>query len=278
MPTRRVALVKARQRPKSTWFSRHWRRRQHVEQVGHAQRKQVDRRHREKNGAPTCWHSRGQAKVAIEIQWSGQTGQEIVVRQERYRESGVRGLWLFRRRGLRVPKDLPAAWVTGTVVAGFETELNGQTLPLSEFLDAVFARRLRYGIPLGAKAVVRIQSGETGCSKCEEATWIVTLIEVSVGSHRFQLRVPDLTDFPDLLASCLEHVPRGSGVGRIKPRYSSAPRIYMSNGCCHCDALINYARCENDVLLAQFPIIISDRWQQAIDPHNERGWGVFAFE
>jgi hypothetical protein len=151
-------------------------------------------------------------------------------------------------------------------------------------LDAVFARRLRYGIPVGAKAVIRIQSGEIGCWKCEVVTRVVTFIEVFVGPHRFQLRVPELTDFRDLLASCLGHVPRGSGVGRINPRCSNAQwRSYMSNGCCRCDALISkffehYARCENRVILAQFPISISDRWRQAIDPHNEQGWGVFAFE
>ena len=62
-------------------------------------------------------------------------------------------------------------------------------MPLDEFLDAVFAGRFRYGIPLGAKAIVRIQSGVLGCWKCGVVTRIVTFIEVFVGPHRFQLTV-----------------------------------------------------------------------------------------
>ena len=100
----------------------------------------------------------GQAKVAIEIQWSAQTDEESLYRQERYRQSGVRCLWLFRRRGFPVSKDFPAACIRGDITTGFEADLGGQVMPLDEFLDAVFARRFRYGIPVGAKAVVRIQS------------------------------------------------------------------------------------------------------------------------
>ena len=95
---------------------------------------------------------KGEAKVAIEIQWSGQTNDESLRRQERYRQSGVRCLWLFRRRGFPVSEDFPAARISGDIATGFEAHLGEQAMPLDEFLDAVFARRFRYGIPLGAKA------------------------------------------------------------------------------------------------------------------------------
>ena len=182
---------------------------------------------------------KGQAKVAIEIQWSAQTNEESLYRQERYRQSGVRCLWLFRRSGFPVSKDFPAACISGDITTGFEAHLGGQVMPLDEFLDAVFAGRFRYGIPLGAKAIVRIQSGVLGCWKCGAVTRIVTFIEVFVGPHRFQLTVPDLNDFPDLLASCQDRIPKGSDIGVIKPRYSrTLERSYMSNGCYDCDALI----------------------------------------
>jgi hypothetical protein len=230
---------------------------------------------------------KGEAKVAIEIQWSGQTIEESRSRQERYRQSGVRCLWLFRRRGFPASEDFPVARISGDIATGFEAHLGGQAMPLDEFLDAAFARRFRYGIPVGAKAVVRIQSCVIGCWKCGVVTRIVTFIEVFVGPHHFQLHVSDLTDFPDLWASCRDRIPKGSGVGDIKPRYSkTVERSYMSNGCNDCDALIgaffeHHAWYDDAATLAEFQIAISERWQkaiEAIDPLDKHGWGVFAFE
>jgi competence protein CoiA len=100
---------------------------------------------------------KGQAKVAIEIQLSPQTNEDSLYRQERYHQSGVRCLWLFRRSGFPVSKDFPAVCIGGDLTTGFEAHLGGQAMPLDEFLDAAFAGRFRYGIPLGAKAVVRIR-------------------------------------------------------------------------------------------------------------------------
>ena len=230
---------------------------------------------------------KGEAKVAIEIQWSPQTNEESRSRQERYRQSGVRCLWLFRRRDIPASEDFPAARISGDIAAGFEAHLDGQVMPLDEFLDAVFARRLRYGVPLGAKAIVRIQSGVIGCWKCGVVTRIITFIEVFVGPHRFQFTVPDLTDFPDLWASCQDRIPKWSGIGVIKPRYSKTQeRSYLSNGCNDCDALIgehfeHHGWHDEEATLAEFQITISERWLkaiEAIDPRDERGWGVFAFE
>jgi adenosine deaminase len=163
-----------------------------------------------------------------------------------------------------------AARVSGDVTTGFKAHLDAQVMSLDEFLDAVFAGRFRYGIPLGAKAIVRIQSGVLGCWKCGVVTRIVTFIEVFVGPHRFQLTVFDLNDFPDLLASCQDRIPKRSDIGVIKPRYSATlERSDMSNGCYGCDALIG-AHFEHDAwyneeaTLAEFQITISERWVKAI--------------
>jgi hypothetical protein len=172
---------------------------------------------------------------------------------------------------------------------GFKAHQGGQVMPLEEFLDAVFAKRFRYGIPLGAKAIVRIQSGEVGCWKCGVVTRIVTFIEVLVGPHSFRLTVPGLNDFPDLLASCKERIPKASSIGVIKPRYSrTQDRSYMSNGCFDCDALIgeffeHEAWDDEKATLAEFQIPISERWVKAIETTTGYGadiygWGVFAFE
>src|SRR5262245_43880762 len=154
---------------------------------------------------------KGQHKVAIEIQWSAQTNKESLYRQERYRQSGVRCLWLFRRRAFPDSKDFPAACISGDITTGFKAHLDGQVMPLDEFLDAVFAKRFRYEIPVGAKAIVRVRSWRrffTGV-----VTGDMGYIEVCVGPHRIQLKVPNLDNFPDLLASCKKHIPNALSTG-----------------------------------------------------------------
>lgn len=90
-------------------------------------------------------------------------------------------------------------------------------MPLAELLDAVFARRFRYGIPIGVSATVRVHNGVIGCWKCRARTRIITFIEVLVGPYNCQFTVSDLSDFPDLLASCQVHTkaPRVGAINEI---------------------------------------------------------------
>jgi hypothetical protein len=199
---------------------------------------------------------KGKAKIAIEIQWSAQTNEESLYRQERYRQSGVRCLWLFRQSGFPVSKDFPAACISGDVTAGFTAHLGGQVMPLNEFLDAVFAKRFRYEIPVEAKAIVRVHGWRlffTG-----KVTRDIRFIDVCVGPHRFQLTVPKLKNFPDLLALCEERIPKAFSVGRIEPR----DKLHI-----------------DEAILTEFHITISERWVKAIKTTASiYGWGVFAFE
>src|SRR4029453_4096036 len=57
--------------------------------------------------------TKGAQRVAVEIQWSPQTAEETMRRQERYAASGIRGLWLLRHPGFAVSYALPAARIGG---------------------------------------------------------------------------------------------------------------------------------------------------------------------
>jgi hypothetical protein len=98
---------------------------------------------------------KGNARVAVEIQWSGQTNDETLRRQERYKQCGIRGLWLLRQPGFPVAHSLPAICVGGNLHDGFEALIpycwaarmnardradhrHNQVMPLGEFLDAAF--------------------------------------------------------------------------------------------------------------------------------------------
>jgi hypothetical protein len=72
---------------------------------------------------------KGTAKIAIEIQWSGQTNDETLRRQERYKQSGIRGLWLLRQPGFPVAHNLPAICVGGNMDDGFTALIAGPNRP-----------------------------------------------------------------------------------------------------------------------------------------------------
>ncbi|MEZ0018067.1 competence protein CoiA [Sinorhizobium fredii] len=242
---------------------------------------------------------KGKHRIAFEIQWSSQTAEETLYRQERYRESGVRCLWLFRRAGFPISDALPAVCVGGDLSDGFDIRIPmyssvpprdfnnparwAQVLPVEEFFDALFAKRFRYGTPVGTKAEVVVHSGVLECWKrqCQALTRIVTFIEIAAGPHSCSFTVQSLAAYPDLLSHVLRQIPPTNRLGAIKRRYSNTlNESYMSNGCYRCDALVG-AHFEHDAwysdnaVLTRFPVTISDRWQQVVESeHGRFGWGV----
>lgn len=66
----------------------------------------------------------GASKIAFEVRWRGQSLEETLRRQERYREDGIEGVWFFRR----MPKELEFYFdqkADALVKAGRETEMVG---------------------------------------------------------------------------------------------------------------------------------------------------------
>lgn len=222
------------------------------------------------------------AAVAIEIQWSPQTPEETSRRQERYRKSGVRCLWLFRHKGFPVAEALPAIQVTAQA-DGYSTSLSENKMPLHVFLDAAFDGRFRFGLPTNGRAVVRIRAGEIDCwrRECGATTKIVTGIDVMFGSRTYSWRVSDLDDASDILSSIIEHLPADPRLGKLKKRYSKTlQKEYLSNGCYRCDSLIGqhfeFGVWYSDEVVSSFPVIISGGWKKMIEQQYEPDWAVYA--
>lgn len=244
---------------------------------------------------------KGEAKVAVEIQWSAQTGEELLQRQRRYRDSSIRCLWLMRRPGFPTTFDVPAVCIGGDIQTGFDALIPGDTkvsardrcdpekwqqvIPVRKFLAAAFGGRFRFGVPLNADALVTVRTGMMDCwkSACSARTRIVTFIKIAFGPHAHLFTVPTLGKYPDLLASVLARVPRGSDFSNIARRYSKTQeREYFSNGCCRCGIIFgehfeHNAWYEHDEIIAKFPIKLSEQWRTALleESEAEYGWGVY---
>lgn len=227
--------------------------------------------------------TRGNATVAIEVQWSKQDHRETMRRQEAYRAAGVRCLWLFRQRLFPSSRELPAARVEEEdkgFVAVLDTSSGEQRLPVREFLEAAFTRRLRFGFTVGAEAIIRVMCGTLECWRCHRETGIVTFLNLEYGPQQARFTVGDFEEFPDLLASVCSGLTRGAGVGKIKLRYSATQqRTYVSNGCIHCDALVGqfyeHLAWDQQKEVLAVPVRIDERWIQITEERGHGGDGWF---
>ncbi|MGR9076299.1 competence protein CoiA [Rhizobium leguminosarum] len=225
------------------------------------------------------------ARVAIEIQWSSQTNDETMRRQERYRQSGIRCLWLLRQPGFPTTEALPAARIVehdGTYSArvGYSQEM-----PVEALLDAVFGRRFRFGIPSQGRAVAHIRVGEIDCWKkqCRAKTKIVTCVDVVFGPNTSSFSVPQLGEYPALFNEVFSRLPRDLKIGRLKKRFSNTQeRQYMSNGCYRCDSIVGEfyeidARYTEEIV-SSLPIQITPAWKRAIETEigDEPEWAVYS--
>jgi competence protein CoiA len=158
---------------------------------------------------------KGRSRVAVEIQWSAQTNDETMRRQEQYKVSDIRGLWLLRQPGFSVTHDLPAACIGGSLEEGFQALIPShpymsardrnnpdswhRIVPMEEFLNAAFSKRLRFGRPHTVvdpnivNVTVTIRTGVLNCWSCNAETRIVTFIMLD----DLQFTVSDLD--PELL-------------------------------------------------------------------------------
>ena len=217
-------------------------------------------------------------KVAVEIQWSGQTNDETWRRQERYKRCGIRGLWLFRRAGFPVTHSLPAVCVGGNVDDGFTALIADhsqisqwrQGMPLGAFIEAVFDGRFRFGLPPpNIEATVTILAAETTCWHCRTKARILTGIKLACGPEDCRFTVRELGEHPELLRTVLSQIPRNLNIGEIKPRFSrTLGSAYVSNGCVSCDKLygdhFEIHSWYDEQPLCHFAITLSEQWRQAV--------------
>jgi hypothetical protein len=193
---------------------------------------------------------RGKARIAFEVQWSKQDDEVSLARQERYRESGVRGCW-FVRTPPPTPgrKELPIFRVREDEQEVVVVEHAGATYPLRTFVAHLLAGQVRFSPLMTAK--LQVSFIEVDCWNCKKAGWhIYTVSHFSRCGHEvgYRLSRGQSEEIDDELSPAivaiikrwLEGEGRGSGfvLGEIKPRFSRTEgRSYMSFGCPHCDRI-----------------------------------------
>ena len=239
---------------------------------------------------------KGRFKVAVEIQWSGQTNEETLRRQQRYRRSGVRGVWLLRQPGFPISRDLPAACIGGSVDEGLKILIPSwegmsirdrkedrcwfQALDPESFMQALFERRFRFGVGHTSHLRLNIETGVIDCWKCHKQTRIVTWLIGKLGPHEIRLRLNLADGMPRLTGIIQSVIRHRQDIGSVRERYSRTVEYsYVSNSCAHCDALIgrffeHRAWYSENETVGEIELPINSDLRNTIDYETQR-WGVW---
>lgn len=216
--------------------------------------------------------SKGKAKVAVEIQWSRQDGEETLRRQDRYEAAGVRGLWLFRQIDLPMFFNVIPAFrlrfdaASKTFLVCLPSAIYhpkrirpkdkddpkwwGQMVELSKFAEGAVSGRLRFAPTLGATIPLEIHATPTTCRLCGKQTRLVTFMTLAAskvfpGHPNIPLSLRTLDGMlggPELVERWLPaSLLARNGIGPLRVRRSGLDvenrESYLSNGCVGCGAM-----------------------------------------
>jgi hypothetical protein len=190
---------------------------------------------------------RGNRRIAVEAQWSGQSDADFVRRTERYRAAGLEVLWLVGPRNRDAVKDVRAEHLDGTVddlMIDLRLDLasSKSRLPLAHGLDLLFSG-------LRAPAIEPIVTGVyvyTAMAKCwseDCAKWLTfwQVCEVDVETRCGQTATVELNGYEPWLPVRIEEQLQASVIAQItasglpKPTYSRIAKCYyLAQNCPHC--------------------------------------------
>lgn len=209
---------------------------------------------------------KGQARVAFEIQWSAQSLEDTVYRQERYAAAGVRCAWLFRKLP---PKTVPTRDLPMFQLNFERRELpTAAGLPLRQFTAALLGGQFKFCASARAmdRQPMTIQFFNYKCWRCHKschAYRVTNHVRGLVTQHG-----NTIADLDDAFREPIEYCPQvleavrqfqraaeGSQIrlGQIKRRYSGTrEQSDMSQGCPACDILFSdfYLQSEPDSFTA----------------------------
>lgn len=216
---------------------------------------------------------KGNAKIAIEVQWSRQSFIETKRRQQIYADSGVRGAWLLRSGSIKdrdaivgdyrySTKSIPVFSVyknkkskdneflvfnVSSVKAHTSNHLDLLTenpLPLDEFVENLISGNIKFTAKFSPYSTISILTMDQPCWKCKRTTRVVAQLFCSNTRYGFHSKEDSFTACIDGFGESLIGIINKNlaKIHKFKPiriRYSkTAKSSYMANSCYHCDALM----------------------------------------
>lgn len=215
---------------------------------------------------------KGNAKIAIEVQWSPQTFVETKRRQEKYAQSGVRCAWLLRSSSIKArdaivgdyaysTKDMPVFSIYRNKSQDGQTymvynvnrlktdsydPLEPITIELESFIKSLVSSEIRFTKKYSPIKRLYLEIINQKCwnKRCSGATKIVTRMyfkEIVFGieiEYLFQSKAIDKCD-EQMVKAINSQLAGAYNFAPLRRRHSkTAEGSYVANSCIHCDALM----------------------------------------
>lgn len=199
--------------------------------------------------------TKGDARIAFEVQWSTQTEDDTNFRQERYRQSNVRGCWFFRTppkqlrdydKAPKAIKELPIFKILEDESKNIVLHSEGHPKDLYSFVGALLNGKIKYrpGHSANPEQEAKISFFKTECHKCHapQHLYFTEVPAKSCCGKSMDLAPGDIDLNPQIISAVKEILKSEAGkhlrLGEIRNRYSrAAGHEYLSFGCYFCDAL-----------------------------------------
>ncbi len=242
---------------------------------------------------------KGKHKIAIEIQWSGQTNEETLRRQQRYKESGIRGLWLLRQPGFPVTRDLPAICIGGNLKEGFVALIPShdnmnthdrrlkenwqEVLKIEKFFEAVFSGYFQFGLPLNSEINIILRAKKKWCSSCKSNPQILFMLDLNYsGNLHHGVFLDFFYKHNRIINRILKSIPSNYKLGLKKLKHKvSFKRKELENTCYFCGNFIDYGVVDffkkplyeyQEISRVSFKS--STEWQGLLDGYCGKYWRV----
>ncbi len=182
-------------------------------------------------------------KTVIEVQLSPQNKEETIIRHNKYKEHGLKCIWLFKKNPMIViDKTIPAFTIVHNY-NHFHIHINDRMIELKKFIKMLLHAKIRYKESYSYKKqqYADVYKLNETCWRCNRETPIVTVDSCyelcCSGGYRMHLDEPEIgVELSRLQKSGIKEL---SDVAPIKERFSKTCGYrYWSNGCIHCGALI----------------------------------------
>jgi competence CoiA-like predicted nuclease len=199
-------------------------------------------------------------RIAFEVQWSRQTMEETLLRQQRYKDANVRGCWFFRiapkqmrdyEDSIHASKETPSFRLSKNDEGNLIVTLSNRTTNLQNFVADLLNRKIRFctNYRLQPKQEVEINVFETECWRCKKSQHLYTVSQTLLSMCTYEMYLmgslwssDDLDKSPAIVAAVRDIMQSSEAhdikVGEVKMRYSKTINgQYLSHGCYYCDAI-----------------------------------------